>query len=615
MAGITHQWLIDGQDFGPPVNWLDFEIQGTFAQENEDELIPENQPNLSIDRLEWSGRAAQYIANRFRGGLNGNKGAFIGPLVSWTIADNSGAYKAFDGYIDYSDGYRELDFKGPKRTDPNQVITKIVDDFGLNALLFAVNGVTMDLIADKFSDSDWTDINWVYVKKYDFIELLLLDLGIYILSKELAESILELQNAISDGINPPAGPLVFALKIAFLAVYIAFITIQLIELIRQIINILWPKLRTHKGVSLKTLLIKAFAYVGYELVTDIEELEFYTILPTLPTKKSNFSEEIFNKIRVTETGLPSINDFGFLFTEILTLCRRLFNARLAVINKAGSKEVHLHADGSDFWFKQSNLTLLNGVLVDEVGYNTDELFLNRYFRFQTDPLDDWSKEELKGTSFEVITTTQSADTETREVLGEEVDFRTAGQNSLVKGLQETFIPYSLGVLNKRNSLQQFIYNTAKAAEDTLSLLGTDSNFTAGLRLYNGALKVSNPEISVPKLLYIKEGIIPEDHRDKLGARYLMEKYHRTKSFVNYSEEEPFNNQYQTFEGVNIQFDLQKFLTLRNNSYFITDEGESGRIEDFKYNVSSDSGTFSGRFRNVYDKSLIEQTFELKSDDE
>ena len=149
----------------------------------------------------------------------------------------------------------------------------------------------------------------------------------------------------------------------------------------------------------------------------------------------------------------------------------------------------------------------------------------------------------------------------------------------------------------------------------MSLLGTDSNFTAGLSLYNGALKVSNPDISVPKLLYIKEGIIPEDHRDKLGARYLMEKYHRTKSFVNYSEEEPFNNQYQTFEGVNIQFDLQKFLTLRNNSYFITDEGESGRIEDFKYNVSSDSGTFSGRFRNVYDKSLIEQTFELKSDDE
>ena len=184
MSGITHQWLIDGQDFGPPVNWLDFEIQGTFAQENEDELIPENQPNLSIDRLEWSGLAAQYIANRFRGGLNGSLGAFEGLKVSWTIADASGAYKAFDGYIDYTDGYRELDFKGPKRTEPNQVITKIVDDFGLNALLFAVNGITMDLIADQFSDSDYTQINWVYVKKYDFLELLLLDLGVFIIAKK-----------------------------------------------------------------------------------------------------------------------------------------------------------------------------------------------------------------------------------------------------------------------------------------------------------------------------------------------------------------------------------------------------------------------------------------------
>ena len=96
---------------------------------------------------------------------------------------------------------------------------------------------------------------------------------------------------------------------------------------------------------------------------------------------------------------------------------------------------------------------------------------------------------------------------------------------------------------------------------------------------------------------------------------MVEKYHRTKSFVNYSDDEPFNNQYQLFEGVRIQFDLQKFLTLRENSYFITEDGESGKIEDFKWNVSSDTGTFSGRFRNVYERGLKEETFELKNEED
>jgi len=602
MAGITHQWILDGQDFGPPTNWLDFEIQGTFAQENEDELIPENQPNLSIDRLEWSGVAARYIANKFRSGLNGGTGAFQGVKVSWTISDNTGAYKAFDGYIDFTDGYTESDFKGPKRTEPNQVITKIVDEFGLNALLFAVNGITMDLIESEFTESDWVDINWVYVKKYDFTELVLLALSLYVLARELEAAVVRIFDAIADTAGGISGFLVTALKIAIALGYFFFILTQIISIYSQIINILWPKKRVHKGVTLRTLLTKAFNFAGYQLVSTIEELDNYTILPTLPTQKSNFADQIFNRIRVTEKGLPSINDFGFIFTEVLTLCRRLFNARLGVINNGGTKEVHLETDGSNFWVKQSNLTLLNNVLVDKVTYNTDELALNRYFRFATDTTDDWTKDELLGTSYEVIT--RSSPT-----------FKEGGL-PLEKGLDETFIPYALGVRNGSLSvLQQTVLNIAQIAENTVNFLGGNANFTSGLKNRENFLKVSNPEIAIPKLLYIENGVIPIDHREKLGAKVLVEKYGRTKSFIDYSDQEPFNNQYQIFEGVEIQFDLQKFLTLRNNSYFITDEGESGRIDDFKWRVSADKGTFTGRFRSVYDKSLTEETFELKNDDE
>lgn len=602
MSGITHQWLIDGQDYGPPVNWLDFEIQGTFAQENDDELIPENQPNLSIERLEWSGRAAEYIANRFRSGGTGGRGAFQGVKVSWTIADNTGAYKAFDGYIDYTDSYVEKDFKGPNRTKPNQVVTKIVDEFGLNALLFAVNGITMDLIKDEFSDSDYTDIPFVIVKKYDYTEFILLFISLYILEKELRETTQKILDIVADGFSGGFTAFITqALKLTGQIIYTGFILVQLINLVGQLVNLIFSKKRIHKGVTLYTLLKKAFAFAGYTLVSPIPELKKYTILPTLPTQKSNFVDELFNKVRVTKTGLPSINDFGFLFTEILTLCRRLFNARLAVVNKAGTKEVHVRTDGDDWWFKQSNLTLLDGVLVDEVSYNTNELSLNRYFRFQTDTTDDWTKEELKGTSFEVITRSlPNADD---------------GGIPLVKGLDETFIPYALGVRKGNlNLLERTLFETLLIGETVVNAFGGNVNLSSQIKNRENALKISLPEISVAKLLYIEGNGIPADHRDKLGAKYLVEKYGRTKSFVNYSDDEPFNNQYQLFEGVRIQFNLQKFLTLRNNSYFITAEGESGKIDDFKWNVSSDTGTFSGRFRNVYERGLKEETFELKNEE-
>jgi hypothetical protein len=241
MAGLAHQWLIDSQDFGPPANWGEFEIEGIFSQENEDSIVPENQPNLSVDRLLFTGAAAAYISARHKNGLTGGRGAFQGSTISWTISDKTGAYKAFDGYIDYSDGYREFDFKGSKRTNPNQVSVKIVDTYGLNSLLNQVDGVTMDLIRDNFNDSDWTDIDFVVIKKYDFLEYVTLFISLYIFIKEVEDASIELGKAISQAFGGVTGPFVSALNIALQLVYIAFLYIQIINLGREILALLYIK--------------------------------------------------------------------------------------------------------------------------------------------------------------------------------------------------------------------------------------------------------------------------------------------------------------------------------------------------------------------------------------
>ncbi|NRA78932.1 MAG: hypothetical protein HRU18_12040 [Pseudoalteromonas sp.] len=607
MGKDRDQWLIDGRDLGAPVNWRDFEINAVFSQEDETSPIDENQASLSIESLIWTGPAAEYISNRFKSGLTGGPGAFQGVPVSWVISNETGSFTAFQGYIDFTQNYRERKFKGPRRTQPTEVVTTIVDDFGIDSLIASVNGITMDTIREDFNSSDWTDIPFVIIKKFDFIEFFMMWLSLYVILKSLADARRALDDLFADIPTNPLGLIGWIAKLILTLAYIAFLLAQLIVLVQQIINLLFSKKRIHKGLKLKKLLEVGLTKAGYTFVSPIEELDFYTILPTLPTEKSNFLEELFNKVRVTKEGLPSVNDYGFAFLEVMTLCRNLFNARFAVYNNNGTKEVHLRTKGDQWWFKQSNQSLLEApdgqnILVDDVGYNLEELKLNRYLKFSDDPLDIWTKEDKQGLTYEVQTRSSPNWDE--------------GGIPLEKGLDFIQIPYALGSRKAfLTDLEEFVLTVVSTAESVINFFGGNLNFSDDIRARMNFLKISSPEISVPKLLYIENGGIPPGHRGKLGAKILQEKYYRSSSFVNASDAEPFNNQYQTFEGIDIQFDLTRFLETRQNSYFITKDGESGKIESFNWKRSEDKATLKARFRFVYDKSLTETTFELKNDDD
>ena len=223
-------------------------------------------------------------------------------------------------------------------------------------------------------------------------------------------------------------------------------------------------------------------------------------------------------------------------------------------------------------------------------------------RFLIDSSDEWSSEVKKGISFEVQT--RSAPT-----------FEDGGL-PLEKGLNEIQIPYALRARKgSLTGLEELALSVVSVAETGINNLGGNVDFTSSIQNRSNFLKISQPEITIAKLLYVTGDGIPANHRDLLGAELLQNKYWRSQSFVNASDNEPFNNQYQTFEGVEIQFDLQKFLTLRENSYFIGPDGESVKVQDFKWNPSRDFGTVNGKIRDVYDKSLTETTFELKNEED
>ncbi|NRA94284.1 MAG: hypothetical protein HRU26_16720 [Psychroserpens sp.] len=590
-----HEWRINGKNLGPPTNWTEIGVEGIFALENDDDIFIEEQPRITVRNVDFSGRAAREISKLFR------KSAFQGVPIKWTLYNDTETLVIFDGYIDFTQNYRESQFKGNNRTKPNLVSVTIVDGFGLNSLLDAVNGITVDLFKDKFEDSDYVNINFVIEKKYDFLEFLVLFVSTYLFIREAIDATRRLSILIADVPTSPLEVPGYVAKVIAEAVYISFLVIQLINLAQEIRNLAFSKVRTHKGVTLHKLLTKGFEYLGYDFVTNIPEMQKYTILPTLPTKKSSFAEELFNKVRVTSEGVPSVGDWGFAFIENLTTCKRLFNARLAVINNNGKKEAHIRPYNDPFFKKQSNVGIIDNVLIDEVSYNTDELYLNRYIRFIIDSTDEWSRENKEGISFEVHTKSSPS-------------FEDGGIPT-EKGLKEIVIPYSLG--ERKGDLSQrekLVLNVLGFAERAINLVGGNSNFTSSIQNRTNHLKISQPEISIAKLLYIEPFGIPANHRELLGAKILEQKYWRSISFVNASDSNPFANQFQKFELNQFAFDFKRFLQLKNNSYFITNQNEEGKIDSFNWNPYQGSASIEGRIQDAYAKSLTEETFQLKNDD-
>ena len=247
MAQLTHQFTVEGVDIGLPVNWKEAEINAIFSQTGDDDsLIPENQPNLSIDRFHFVGEAAQFISDRHKSGLNGGPSAFQGACAKWVIQEGGDSYTVFDGYLDFTDNYQELDFKDTRREQPNQVFVKGVDDFGLNALLQKISGVTMDLLIDKsvYSEDDYVDIPFVVIRKYDFLEFMMLFLSIYIFQKEAREALIRLQKILAEAFSSDlTGFLVQLLKFIAEAAYLLFLVVQLINLAREVLNLLYAKNR------------------------------------------------------------------------------------------------------------------------------------------------------------------------------------------------------------------------------------------------------------------------------------------------------------------------------------------------------------------------------------
>ena len=578
---INFQFTINGEQLNAPRNWKDLEFLATYDNDS-------IQPNISTNELVLVNQAYEYIMKQFRAGK-----VFEGiPCkLSYSNSDVSNL-TAFEGYIDLSDGFT-FDVSKPEAS------VKIVKDNGLNSLNDRLSALDYKFLANKgvFTDADYQTINYVVEKPFNFLELAISGITIYLLQKQLQEGLKDILDKTATGTalvptglgGAIASALYLVLTLAIRIAYYALILVLIINLAKQLFDYLVPPKRETKVIKSRLLLEKVAKYLGYGFETGVTDLDNYFYLPS----NSNYDEVdpltgAFKKLKGTSEGIPSVNDSGYDCLTMLNNFKRLFNAKFQVIDGV----MQFRTADDPYWENTSVYEKKNALKTIQ-GVNTDELLSNRLLSYQTDLTDEWTIDNYKGTSYQIHTQLKNKTNETSD---------------LIKGFEEVNIPFSLG--NRKddlNGIENVLKDLFKTIDNIANFFGGNSKLSNKLTGKIGLLKVTSNNWSNAKLLYLSGGKLPINHRDKISMYYIWQNYWYEKSFVlnNY-----FAQEYK-IEGERVPMNLKEFSEILLNGYFKDENGDVLKAKQIVYNPFNNQAVIDYNWKSPYTTNLKEEYYEPK----
>lgn len=573
------KFLLDGIEYNAPIGWEDI----TIIADYENDAI---QPRLSIEEFEFTLEARKAINQWIALGLTGGVGIFEGMPFQLVLFNNTLIQQNFKAILDFTNDYTDLIQDG-------KLTVRLMKDKGLDNFFNQVEGTTYGYLFSigAITIADFINQPYVVEKKFNLFEILMTSIVLYLMTKELAESIQRTADAIATvaallttSVFPlPVGSIAYAIAIAIInVVYTIVLVIAIISLTITLINTLVPPKRNHKVMTLRRLLEVVCNHFGYGFVAPtISELDHLNYLPSNP----NLDEKtLFGFIQVTNgtpQGIPDTQDYGYNCSEMFELAKRLFNGKYAIIGN----DVHLRPENDPFWIQQSNWQIPN-VEIEQIQYNTDELKGDRLLTFEYDLNDEWTIDNSIGTAFEIRTTQINT---------------LRKQAVLIKGLEEIRFNVALGSTKlSLNGIELLLKFVAQFIDTVTGVLGGGTNFAVQITSKVGILKQTENWHSLPKLLYTNGNIIPVNHRNLWNAQVLWVKYHIEKSFVANN----FHGQKFVYNNVKVPFGFEDYNQLTTNPYFLFN-GSQAKIIKFDWSFGEDFATISFYVRKPYTKNLKE----------
>jgi len=298
-----------------------------------------------------------------------------------------------------------------------------------------------------------------------------------------------------------------------------------------------------------------------------------------------FKDDKGSKSKSGGTPYPTAQDSIYTLGDLIRLCQDMFNAKFRINNGV------FRLERRDYWNNQASYTLPDVLSnqderYDEFRYNADEIQSNYLISFSTDYQDQNTLDKFKGTNYQIITSANTVN-----------DKRLVN----IKNLTEIRLSPSRGVRKEElNGFEKVLRGFLRFVDRLTGIFGKGTNFASIVENRIGSLQLSSDFNGNGKLLIMQGSKLSSTNDEVIRAKYLWDNYHFIESFAEINGE---HNQYRLYNDVRIPFSFMDFITVSNNNFFVTADGENGELLTLDWIADENAATVSYRIKEKYTNNL------------
>jgi len=635
-------YYINNKEVRRPLNYPELAIELNYDKDIATQAVSTNEWEWglgnSLDSMDGAKTIQDFITNN---------GVFIGCPFRVDLFDGGVTNVVFDGYLDLSTAIFDCD----------RVITQAVERKGVDWLNDVADSVSFEYLYEigKITNSDFVSVPYVVSEIPNTREALLGIISMAVIAFELGDQI----NNIIKLFTGSANPLQFAdvIKLVFQIIYTVGLILTLIELFKQVKNLLIQPIKYHDGMFVKDLLTKGAEHFGYTFKSTIFDNSPYDKLMIIPEKYShdvNTTSSVFSLItdprgsgssaskNVSSETLGYLNPnnpnakgvFKGTVGELLKAMKVMFNGKIIIEGN------DLRLERRDYYTGGANYKISQ---IDDTDYqlNFDELKSNYLIEFQKDFNEKNTLLNYEGTSIQIITSSNAS---------------TSTSINLSKGLEINTIPFARGFRKEEltivekivkffaelidvigNAIISVVAAIVKAINDIIDTINSVIAVLKTLKVLKkdfpgiptipvpkwtdlsdqiddriGMLLLENDFIDVAKIILINNNTnnprkteVRTDNLIYVDAEYLWDNYHFIDSFVK-TASRPNANQYKIYSIEKDVFCYDDFVKVKNSNFIQNSEGQDGEIISIRWNVEDQVAEIKYKINELYDQYLKQQ---------
>jgi hypothetical protein len=215
------------------------------------------------------GDTAEQINTYKDNGLTGGYGITEGlPYKAVLSCDDGATYEIVNACLNFADESVEYFcdlVKVPVReTGKIDFLTDRADSFRFETL-----SRLSPTAAGYIGLADYIDIYYMVGKYPQSMEILMSSVSVFIIGKEIYESIKRITDVAAAALGGLTGFLETIVQTIALVVYLIILVIALVELVQTLIDLIFPFVYYHRAMFVNTLLVKGCAYLGLNFYSSI----------------------------------------------------------------------------------------------------------------------------------------------------------------------------------------------------------------------------------------------------------------------------------------------------------------------------------------------------------